>query len=637
MKKTRKKYQLGTPGGGLFKNMKKRKELKEANYIFTPEERVAIEDEFNKTLALEDEISNANLLMGPPEFDYAGLSKKVNNPNKLANLDIGVSELGMIGQGIGIVAGATGDMINTMKNYKVPNPYDKNTGVQYAMGGNVEEVPVEVEGGEVAELPNGQMQMFQGPTHEQGGVDANLPEGTEIYSERLKHPQTGESMAERKLKREQRVEKLMQLFKKNKNQRQGDKFIKSSIKRVEEQNAIEEEQDMMLQKQFQQQLQMMGEMQQGQPQQYGGGTPDLRKNLKFPTNEGMKDFSLDLDKSQFPNIYEPIELFPGKSTTETITEKTNPYYAQKYAPEEYPFSAGDKLGIASTLFGSVARPIITAANWANTDAPVNTMKNIGDETLTSYNRAIGSVDQDTKRAIGDITTSSRSYRDRLRNTARGVGAIRGLDEMVESKKREQIDRVKQQEVNRLNNLLTRRDEISMRKDVYKAQGENKRFDIEEAQKDAFAKNLSADISTNEMSGRNLAQTLNQNKYNKDLIDAFNKQLAHLDVGTENFDYSQKNMNKEKILLGIPGQNILDKHKDLDWVNTFSKDTDLESKKLPDGKFGVAPRGTTDIKKYIRFESEEDAKNYVENKFGYLTNRDIRKNKRKNKRKNNYSV
>ena len=54
-------------------------------------------------------------------------------------------------------------------------------GAQFAMGGTVGNVPVEVEGKEVAETPQGQVINFKGPSHEQGGIDVNLPAGTEVF------------------------------------------------------------------------------------------------------------------------------------------------------------------------------------------------------------------------------------------------------------------------------------------------------------------------------------------------------------------------------------------------------------------------------------------------------------------------
>ena len=45
---------------------------------------------------------------------------------------------------------------------------------------------VNIERGEVVELPGFGSSKVGGKTHEQGGVDANLPTGTRIYSDTLK-------------------------------------------------------------------------------------------------------------------------------------------------------------------------------------------------------------------------------------------------------------------------------------------------------------------------------------------------------------------------------------------------------------------------------------------------------------------
>lgn len=61
-------------------------------------------------------------------------------------------------------------------------------------GGNIPTYPqvpdnqgaVEVEGKESVLLPNGELNKFEGPTHAQGGIPTNLPEGSKIFSHYLK-------------------------------------------------------------------------------------------------------------------------------------------------------------------------------------------------------------------------------------------------------------------------------------------------------------------------------------------------------------------------------------------------------------------------------------------------------------------
>jgi len=62
---------------------------------------------------------------------------------------------------------------------------------------------------ELMQFPNGATSQVDGPSHAQGGVDVNIPNGTRIFSDKLKHPelkQTYAKMAEKyKVNREEKV------------------------------------------------------------------------------------------------------------------------------------------------------------------------------------------------------------------------------------------------------------------------------------------------------------------------------------------------------------------------------------------------------------------------------------------------
>lgn len=118
----------------------------------------------------------------------------------------------------------------------------------YAQGGQVpQNIPVEVEGQEMYEMPNGQMGEFEGPSHENGGIPVALPEGTKVYSDRLKI--NGKTMADRKDKRERNIAKLEKLLGKTPH----DKFLRQSLERQKETAALEEQSDMAMQEQANQQ------------------------------------------------------------------------------------------------------------------------------------------------------------------------------------------------------------------------------------------------------------------------------------------------------------------------------------------------------------------------------------------------
>lgn len=112
---------------------------------------------------------------------------------------------------------------------------------KYAAGGIIPNIPVEVEGEEVAETPSGQTVEFQGPSHEGGGIPIALPQGTEVFSKRIKID--GETMADRKKKRESYASKFDKYLKDN----PTNAIYKSGRKRVATQNQAEDAEDMQLQ------------------------------------------------------------------------------------------------------------------------------------------------------------------------------------------------------------------------------------------------------------------------------------------------------------------------------------------------------------------------------------------------------
>ena len=79
--------------------------------------------------------------------------------------------------------------------------YDRNAlsaayGMQIKEMGGYGEPNVEVEGKEHIQLPNGFSQEIQGASHANGGIPLNLPEGSKVFSENLKDPQTKKSYAD---------------------------------------------------------------------------------------------------------------------------------------------------------------------------------------------------------------------------------------------------------------------------------------------------------------------------------------------------------------------------------------------------------------------------------------------------------
>lgn len=171
--------------------------------------------------------------------------------------------------------------INTFIN----NLIDKEI---FSYGGNIQQIPIEVEGGEIAQLPNNQMIEFDGATHEQGGIPTMLPEGSTVFSDRIKIDDV--NLSDRKKKRERKQLTLEQLTSKY-----NDILLKNSLQRVKEINQAEENYD----RQLQQNVNNMIDTVKGYDEQaaYGREIADPSQNW-FQPMPGMNNYLYEQNKRQ---------------------------------------------------------------------------------------------------------------------------------------------------------------------------------------------------------------------------------------------------------------------------------------------------------------------------------------------------
>lgn len=131
--------------------------------------------------------------------------------------------------------------------YKAAADWPKDTYQlpEYENGGIVNTRKINAEGGEVVQLPNGMATELQGPSHQQGGIDLNLPEGSVVFSDKLGiKDENGnfKTLAERKSHREKEVARLDKLL-----SIRRDPLLKNTLERIKKNNEKEESIDVMLQ------------------------------------------------------------------------------------------------------------------------------------------------------------------------------------------------------------------------------------------------------------------------------------------------------------------------------------------------------------------------------------------------------
>ena len=444
---------------------------------------------------------------------------------------------------------------------------------QFAKGGTVNNPKVEVEGQEVAELPNGQVCEFQGPSHEDGGIKTNLPEGTDIYSKRIKVE--GKTMAERKLARERKIESLMKLIEKN----PLDKTLRDTLKKIQENNDFLDEKDMLIQN-------TLHSYNQGIKRAYGGTLEDEEyeedeelndefsyadyiedeeedDDFYYDDEEESEDESYmyedeeeDYDDEEDEEEYKmggtvkkfalggPIPVFSSKVNplihnivnsyilgNDTLTqnivdttdrpgvEPTDSGVEKPTTPEKEGFSLdklfgnislGDAIGMAGSLKGAYTGKKNTLANRASDNPNINYFKDYGKEGLETLKGAKG-IFQSTRDAnLEDINRQRTGIIKRNNNSARGVNTQRALNLASDSKITDAKNKVYQDYATKLSSMLLKQSDLENQQDLRVMSGEAQRDLNDRKDKDNFYTQLGIDEQSIATGIQKFGKHLNKN-------------------------------------------------------------------------------------------------------------------------------
>lgn len=216
---------------------------------------------------LQSAISSGSMSKGPSQGGMKGQTIDYTSP------DNGASDMGLKG---------SGDFMD-MEKYMQGN-YNS---AYAAFGKSDAQGSIEVEGGEILDTPMGNQEV-KGPSHEQGGVDVNVPAGTKIFSDRLMDAK-GKSMAERKKAREAKLNKIEGIL----NDNTTDIAVKNAYQRKKVVIEQEEQKDLM----FQEMADMFNNFQEGVKKYAYGTGPDGTDPI-YGDYQGIK-YSKGYDISKF--------------------------------------------------------------------------------------------------------------------------------------------------------------------------------------------------------------------------------------------------------------------------------------------------------------------------------------------------
>lgn len=421
----------------------------------------------------------------------------------------------------------------------------------YATGGNT---PIEVEGEEIVELPDGQMQQMQGPSHEEGGIPMNVPQGTKIYSDRLNIE--GQSMQERKSKRERQMKKLDAILAKN----PTDALTKNTYKATKQAIDMEDAQDMELQNAAnaiysgQMPKRAMG----GDIKYANGGTADggpvddyfanllgygdvqipyapgqqpsgAEPQMKAPFNSLNPELSTPVYRAP---VSQPSTALQGKTPTlQTRNIPTASGAEQEYKPAAG-LTTGDYIGLGANVFGAIA-PILNTRNAAAARKPnLNRYLGVGKEALDANDLAQSLVGRGKANAQRDLDSSTGTAFARNRMGARGINTQRALDTATQIGRDKAAGQIEQTGNEQLMNLLGQRGQLTNWRDQMQAAGATER-DVRDTQDiDNYYSNMAENLANFATQAGNIGRNLNISKGNKDNTALLEQMSEYFDFGRD---------------------------------------------------------------------------------------------------------
>ena len=344
---------------------------------------------------------------------------------------------------------------------------------------------IEVEGDEVAQYPTGDLVQFDGPRHENGGIDVNLPNGTDIYSDRISID--NKTMAQRKLEREKNAAKFAKMYEKNKSA-----DVKSTLDRILEINAQQEAFD----------LEIQGTANRLTPQ--NGMTP------KAADGTGPGGVSTK-DPSFLSGLLE--------------------YFQSAGSP-----TGGDIIGTIGNLMQANNPRKLTLANRAGDQPNVNAFKNYGKNALAKLDQAKGSLQGNLDSALLDIDKSAQAATKTNSNGARSINTARALNLATQSVAQDAKAKANVEYANMLTQMLTGEAAMLNDIDARVMTGDQNANEADRMDRDAFFTQLSKDEVARGQAisgvGKNM-NALKEREYNQNMLNAM-------------FDYSKVNLKSGKM-------------------------------------------------------------------------------------------
>ena len=342
---------------------------------------------------------------------------------------------------------------------------------KHANGGEVENppvngkpnIPVEVEGNEVGELPNGQMVQFNGPSHENGGIPVSLPEGTGIYSDRVSID--GKTMAKRKVQRERTKANLEKKIK------EGDYVAKSTLDRYMLTSNKEEQLDMSIQQLLNQQ------------DKFSADRKAKWGDIVITTDKGL---DAETDTSWVDGLNHPVG---ANNKPEPKPQDNSKFWSNIF--DSTP-TVGDLVGMYGNLHSAYAGKKNTLANRLGDTPNINPYEQYGKEGLKTLDESRDFIKQAGDMQRNEIGLSRNTAMKRNRETARSINTMRALDLATQANADRLNMNTYENEISQLNSIMSKKADLQNQRDNIVMKGEQDRDLADRQDRDSFYNSLVKD-------------------------------------------------------------------------------------------------------------------------------------------------
>ena len=185
---------------------------------------------------------------------------------------------------------------------------------------------------------------------------------------------------------------------------------------------------------------------------------------------------------------------------------------------ELPYTPGDYMGMAGTLFGGLAPMTTTMLNRMMTPKNKNFFREYGAEGLRAMQeaQALSAINRDKQ--LADIKLGEEASRQRGRNSARGVNTLRAMDIASDITANQAQNQAYNAYAQQMMQLLGQKGQMENMQDQMVMQGEYQRDLADRQDVDQFYTNLAQNFASQSELMQKQGRDMNQAQYNKMILE-----------------------------------------------------------------------------------------------------------------------